>query len=104
MPGIYRQLTGERAGQFLERGFVTVRGAFDAAKLALREPMNFNRPKADDFSLVERAVLRGLGVDRLDFVPAAPREDVVPERVRKQRAREVAENARLAAAERAVIQ
>jgi hypothetical protein len=68
--------------------------------LALREPMNFNRPKADDFSLVEQAVLRGLGVNRLDFAPAAPRESVVPERVRKQRAREVAENARLAAAKR----
>jgi hypothetical protein len=49
---------------------------------------------------VEQAVLRGLGVDRLDFVPARPREGVVPERVRKQRAREVAENARLAAADR----
>ena len=36
--------------------------------LALREPMNFNRPDPDDFSLVEQAVLRGLGVGRLDFV------------------------------------
>lgn len=65
--------------------------------LALREPMNFNRPNADDCSLVERAVLRGLGVDRLDFVPAAPRESVVPERVRRQQARDAEENARLAA-------
>jgi Phytanoyl-CoA dioxygenase (PhyH) len=64
--------------------------------LALREPMNFNRPDPGDFSLVERAVLRGLGVDRLDFAPAAPREDVVPERIRSQRARAAAENARLA--------
>jgi hypothetical protein len=68
--------------------------------LALREPMNFNRPGAGDFSLVERAVLRGLGVDHLDFTPAAPRETVVPERVRLQRARELAENARLSAAQR----
>ena len=68
--------------------------------LTLREPMNFNRPDANDFSLVERAVLRGLGVDRLDFAPTAPRENVVPERVRKQQARAVAENARLAAAKR----
>jgi hypothetical protein len=68
--------------------------------MALREPMNFNRPNADDFSLVEQAILRGLGVDRLDFVPTRPRESVVPERVRKQRAREAAENARLAAANR----
>jgi len=55
--------------------------------LTLREPMNFSRPGADDFSLVERAVLGALGVGRLDFVPAAPRESVVPERVRKQRGR-----------------
>lgn len=68
--------------------------------LALRDPMNFNRPDADDFSLVERAVLGGLGVDRLDFAPAAPRESVVPERVRRQEARAVAENKRLAAAKR----
>jgi hypothetical protein len=66
--------------------------------LALREPMNFNRPDAEDFSLVEKAVLRALGVDRLDFVPTAPRESVVPDRVRRPRA--VAENARLGAAER----
>jgi Phytanoyl-CoA dioxygenase (PhyH) len=66
--------------------------------LALREPMSFNRPDAADFSLVEQAVLRALGVDRLDFAPTAPREEVVPERVRKQRERAVQENARLDAA------
>jgi len=64
--------------------------------LALREPMNFNRPDVDDFSLVEQAVLRGLCLDRLDFVPAAPRESVMPERVRKQRTRAAAEDVRLA--------
>lgn len=69
--------------------------------LALREPMNFHRPDVNDFSLVEQAVLRGLGVDSLNFVPAAPRENVVPERVRRQRARAVAEDGRLAAAKRA---
>jgi hypothetical protein len=66
--------------------------------LALLEPMNFSRPDPGDFSLVERAVLRGLGVDRLDFVPAAPRERVVPARVARQQAREAEENTRLAAA------
>jgi hypothetical protein len=30
MPGSYGQLTGEQAEHFLDRGFVTVRGAFDA--------------------------------------------------------------------------
>jgi hypothetical protein len=68
--------------------------------LALREPMNFNRPDTDDFSLVERAVLRALGAVRFDFVPAAPRETVVPARVREQQARAEAENVRLAAARR----
>jgi hypothetical protein len=66
--------------------------------LALREPMNFNRTDPGDFSLVEQAVLRGLGVERLDFAPAAPREAVVPERVRREQARAAAEDARLAAA------
>jgi hypothetical protein len=37
---------------------------------------------------VERAVLRGLGVERLDFRPTGPREQVVPERVRLQTERE----------------
>lgn len=68
--------------------------------LALRAPMNFARPDAGDFSLVEQAVLRGLGVDRLDFAPAAPRERVVPDRVRRQQARAAGENARLDAAQR----
>ncbi len=64
----------------------------------LREPMNFNRADATDFSLVERAVLRGLGVEKLDFVPTAPRERIVPERVKKQQGVIDAEKARLAAA------
>ncbi|HVX46914.1 MAG TPA: hypothetical protein VHC49_23680 [Mycobacteriales bacterium] len=59
----------------------------------LREPMRFDR---DDPSLVEQAVLRGLGRDRYEFVPAAPREKVVPERVRRQQAMKIAEEARLA--------
>jgi hypothetical protein len=52
--------------------------------VALRAPMNFNRANPDEFSLVERAVLRGLGVERLDFQPTVPRERIVPERVRRQ--------------------
>ena len=62
----------------------------------LREPMQFNRPNPDDFSLVERAVLRGLSVERLDFVPAGEREKVVPKRVQMQQAMREAELARLA--------
>ncbi len=64
----------------------------------LREPMDFNRPDPADFSPVERAVLRGLGVERLDFRPAGPQEAVVPERVARQRKMLEEERARLAAA------
>lgn len=63
----------------------------------LREPMNFNRPNPADFSLVEQAVLRGLGVERLDFTPTAPRERLVPERVHRQQQMLEAEKQRLAA-------
>ena len=48
--------------------------------VALTAPMNFDRDDSADYSLVERAVLRALGVERLDFRPTAPRERVVPER------------------------
>ena len=48
--------------------------------VALNAPMDFNRDNPADYSLVERAVLGALGVERLDFRPAAPRERVVPER------------------------
>ncbi|MBV9866932.1 MAG: hypothetical protein JO316_16390 [Abitibacteriaceae bacterium] len=63
----------------------------------LREPMNFNREDPADFSLVEQAVLRGLGVERLDFQPTAPRERVVPERVKRQQKMLEEEKQRLAA-------
>jgi hypothetical protein len=63
----------------------------------LKEPMNFNRPNPADFSLVEQAILRGLGVERLDFQPTSPRERIVPgSAVKKQQMLEE-EKARLAA-------
>jgi hypothetical protein len=42
--------------------------------IVLKEPMNLNRENPDDFSLLERATLHYLGLERLDFQPAAPRE------------------------------
>jgi hypothetical protein len=58
--------------------------------------MRFDR--ADhDYSLVELAILRGLGVENYDFVPSAPREGVVPERVRRQERMKADEQARLTA-------
>ncbi len=65
--------------------------------VALKEPMHFNRPDPSDYSLVELAILRGLGVERLDFHPTAPRERVVPERERIQKQMLEEEKARLAA-------
>ena len=64
----------------------------------LKEPMNFNRDNPEDFSLVERAVLRGLDADRLNFHPTAPRERVVPERVKRQQKMLQEEQERLAGA------
>ncbi len=52
--------------------------------VGLKEPMNFNRKNPDDFSPVELGVLHGLGKERLDFKPTAPRERLVPERVKRQ--------------------
>jgi hypothetical protein len=48
--------------------------------LSLAGPMNFNRANPDDFSPLERAVLRGLGVDRYDFQPTSPRRFIVAQR------------------------
>jgi hypothetical protein len=62
----------------------------------LRAPMQFNRPDAADYSPVELAILRGLGVERLEFQPSAPRERVVPARVARQQKMLAEEQARLA--------
>lgn len=48
----------------------------------LRNPMKFDGPRRHA-SLVERAVLRGLGVKSFAFVRRGPREAVLPERVRR---------------------
>lgn len=60
--------------------------------------MNFNRPDPADFSPVELAILRGLGVDRLDFRATAPREQVVLGKVGDYEKRLAEEKARLAEA------
>lgn len=52
--------------------------------VSLNEPFNFNRADGA-YSLVEQATLRALGKDNLEgWKIAAPREGVVPERVRIQ--------------------
>ena len=42
--------------------------------IVLKEPMNLNRDNPKDFSLLERATLHYLGLERYDFKPAGPRE------------------------------
>jgi hypothetical protein len=42
--------------------------------VVLREPMNLNRGDPAEFSLLERATLHYLGLERLDFRPEAPRQ------------------------------
>ncbi|MCL5996964.1 MAG: phytanoyl-CoA dioxygenase family protein [Chloroflexi bacterium] len=42
--------------------------------IVLKEPMNLNRDNPEDFSLLERATLHYLELERLDFQPTAPRE------------------------------
>jgi hypothetical protein len=52
--------------------------------VSLTEPLQLDRPNPDDHSPVERGILHALGVPRLDFQPTAPRERIVPERVKRQ--------------------
>lgn len=65
--------------------------------ITLKEPMKFHRPDGD-YSPVELAVLRGLGVDSYDFQPTAPREEVIPPRVAMQKKLAEEEAKRLGAA------
>ncbi|TVQ29397.1 MAG: hypothetical protein EA382_00275 [Spirochaetaceae bacterium] len=66
--------------------------------LKLSQPMQFDRDDAAGFSPIELAVLRGLGVERLDFTLEGERRENVPERVRRQREMLEQEKARLAGA------
>jgi hypothetical protein len=67
--------------------------------ISLREPMRFNRRDPAETSPVERAILRGLGVDRLDFQPTAPRERIISEGMKRKQKMLEEEKARLAALE-----
>ena len=62
----------------------------------LSAPMNFNRENPTDQSVVERAVLRGLGVESYDFAATGSREKIVPQRVLNERKRAAQKAARAA--------
>jgi hypothetical protein len=61
----------------------------------LVEPMRFDREDPSEHSLVEQAILRGLGVESYHFEPTHPREGIVPPRVREQALRKEQELTRL---------
>ena len=65
--------------------------------ISLKEPMQFKRENPDDYSPVELGVLRGLGVDELDFKITGERERIVPERVKRQKKMMEEQKKRLAA-------
>jgi hypothetical protein len=67
----------------------------------LVEPMRFDRAAPADHSPVERAILRGLGVERFAFAPTQPRQRLVPARVAAQEKMQQEEAARLARAAQA---
>ncbi|KAH0423328.1 hypothetical protein CcaCcLH18_12242 [Colletotrichum camelliae] len=53
--------------------------------VSLREPHRFHRPDGSEFSLVEQATLRALGAESLpEWEITAPRERVIPERLKIQ--------------------
>lgn len=64
--------------------------------LSLAEPMNFNRANKEDYSPVELAVLRGLGVDHLDFHPTTERRRIISQQARDQEKLKEAERLALA--------
>lgn len=81
--GRFEELTG-RAGDFIilhpfmlhasSQNLLGVPRFMSNPPVVLREPMNLNRSDPAAFSLLEQATLHYLGVERLDFRPAAPRE------------------------------
>jgi len=64
--------------------------------VSMNEPFNFDREDPNEYSLVELKTLKELGVDQLKgWKITAPRETVVPERLRLQAIMREAEEARL---------
>ena len=52
--------------------------------ISLKEPLDFNRQDPADFSPIEQAVLKGLGVERLDYQITGARKRLIPEREKRQ--------------------
>lgn len=102
----FAEATGEVGDVYLLHPFILHAKAQNVRRLPrlitnppvhLAEPMRFDREDPAEHSLVERAVLRGLGVESYHFEPTQPRESMVPERVRRQALLKEQELARLGA-------
>jgi hypothetical protein len=103
----FRETTGKAGDVFLLHPFMLHTSSYNHRPEArfminpppwLKDLMRFDRRSdGSAYSLIERAVLRALGVDHLDFQPTAPRRRIVPERVVRQQAMEAQKSERLAA-------
>ena len=77
----FREITGEAGDFFLLHPYMLHAVSQNRLRrpraicnvcYVLKEPMNFHREDGD-YSPVEAAILRGLGVDHYDFRPTQPR-------------------------------
>ena len=103
----FAEATGKAGDVYLTHPYLLHASSRNALRLprlitnpavSLKEPLRFDREDPAELSLVERAVLRGIGVERLPFSPTAPRERVIPERERRQQKMLAEEKERLGAA------
>ncbi|KAG9101537.1 hypothetical protein FRC06_002955 [Ceratobasidium sp. 370] len=87
---IFTEMTGERGDVILLHPLMLHSASKNHTRaprlitnppVSLKEPFNFNRENPAEFSLVELKTLKELGVDRLDFIPTAPRQKIVPKRL-----------------------
>ena len=101
----FRELTGKQGDVVLMHGYMLHAVSINTlpqprvicnACPQLEEPMQFNRPDPADFSPLERSVLRGLGVERLDFKITGQRGRIKPQREIEWEKRREEERKRLA--------
>jgi len=101
----FRELTGRQGDVVLMHGYMLHAVSINTrpeprvicnACPQLWEPMNFNRADASDFSPLEQSVLRGLGVERLDFKITGQRGRIKPQREIEWEKRREEERLRLA--------
>lgn len=95
----FREATGQAGDVYLLHPFMLHASSPNLSGIArfitnppvhYAEPMNFAREAAAQ-SPVERAIMRGLGRERLDFRIAGERQQIVPERVRVEAEQDAAE-------------